>query len=322
MTRSGNGCSAGVLEHEPTVETAVAAKSKPLKAEPYARHTACLAPSMNHLSVLRASLLLAIGVVPLACGATTSRGKDDDADSGSGGGGNPRAGMSSGGTTAGALTGLGGTAGNMVPPTAGGPSGGTTQTTPTCTAGKLDRTTGLVHCQEGYHHRAEKVDCGSHGGVPASAGASNADPKPRATGTEPCGEAPVGGPPRSENCDEFELGYCSQDEGTSYPITVCYSGCGVDEDCGKGYVCECGHPESPSGGVCVPTDNCHTDAECLPGFFCATHVGSCSGTAYACLTPNDRCRSSDGCAASEDCEFGTEGPFRSCQEALECSAGR
>ena len=280
---------------------------------------------MTHLGVLRISLLLAIGVVPVACGGTMSKSNEggDGAASGSGGGRNANAGTSSGGMTTRGGTGSGGTVGKMVPPTAGTASGGTTPTTPTCSGSKLDPTTGLVHCQEGYYHRAKEVECGGYGGAPASAGASNDDPKPRATGAEPCGDVSFGGLPPSVSCKEFELGYCSLDEGGSYPgAAACRSGCIVDEDCGKGHVCECGNPESPTGGVCVPTDNCHTDAECLPGFFCTTYAGSCGSTGYACLTPNDQCRSSEDCAPHDDCAFGAEGPFRSCQEGLECGSRR
>jgi hypothetical protein len=211
--------------------------------------------------------------------------------------------------------GTAGTVGKMLPPDGGTGSGGATQTLPTCTGGKLDPTTGLIRCSEGYTRRVKKVECVGSAGAPAdaSAGASSGgaggdeDPpvKPRANGSVGCGNYNVGGYSGVEDCSEFELGFCSSNDFES----VCESGCVVDEDCGGGAICECGHPESPSGGICIDTHDCSTDADCLPGYFCASYGdgGGCGYHAYACLTPQDECQGPQDCDDGGYCALSSNG---------------
>src|SRR5690349_7669495 len=163
---------------------------------------------MNHVGALRVSLLLAIGVVPVACGGTVQRGNEDGegADTGSGGSNPTTAGGSKNGT-AGKAMGTAGTVGKMLPPSGGTGTGGATQTPPNC-SGKLNPLTGLTYCIEGYVHRVKQIECSSSGGAPAdaSAGASaggasgDADPpvRPRADGSVGCGSFGAAGAPDAD----------------------------------------------------------------------------------------------------------------------------
>lgn len=259
---------------------------------------------MNHVGALRVSLLLAIGIVPVACGGTVQRGNQDGegADTGNGGSGNTG--------TGGRNVGTAGTVGKMLPPSGG------TQGLPSCSGGKLDPETGLVTCQEGYSHRAMKVECVVFEGAP-SAGASwggaggdeDAPVKPRANGDEACENANSG----ADDCSRFELGYCASDDGFA---SVCESGCVQDEDCGGGAICECGHPESPSGGVCIRALDCSTDADCGKGYFCATFGdgGGCGYHAFACMRADDECWSNNDCKEGGYCD--SFKGHRSCNNAV------
>jgi hypothetical protein len=280
---------------------------------------------MNHVGALRVSLLLAIGVVPVACGGTVQRGNQDGegADTGTGGSGITGSGGTKNGT-AGRSMGSAGTAGKMLPPSGGTGAGGATQTTPSC-SGKLDALTGMVRCIEGYVHRVKQVECVGAGGAPAdaSAGASSggaggeADPpaKTRANGSVPCGNnESVPGGYSDEDCSGFDLGYCSEEDEFE---AVCVSGCRVDEDCGGGAICECGHAESPSGGVCIRAVNCRTDADCAAGLLCASFEQVCAPHAFACQSPDDECRTSADCGDGF-CDFTPNGEHRFCDAGVVC----
>jgi hypothetical protein len=269
---------------------------------------------MNRLGTLRVSLLLAIGVVPLACGGTTQRGTDDGEgnDTGTGGSGTTNAGGAT--STGRAGSGTAGTVGKMLPPTGGTGVGGATQTPSSCT-GKLDPSTGLVACIEGYVHRARQVDCQSFGGSPpdvdnaGGVGGVEAVPvKPRADGSISCGAFGVGGDSGAEDCTRFALGYCFAGEGE---IATCRSGCVTDADCGDGFICECSHPESPTGGACMRAIDCTTSVNCGPGLLCAIVDGGCGSHAYACWSPDDECRTSEDCAGGY-CEYNQALQHRVC----------
>jgi hypothetical protein len=280
---------------------------------------------MNHVGALRVSLLLAIGAVPAACGGTVQHGNGDGEGANTGSGGSSTGGTGSGGSrngAAGRSMGTAGTTGKVAPPTGGTGTGGATQTTPSCSAGKLDPSTGLVICSEGYSHRVTKVACAGvgEGGAPgdASAGASsggaggeNPQSKPRANGSVNCGDFGAAGS-SGLDCSQFELGYCNAD---GFEAT-CESGCVHDEDCGGGAICECGHPESPSGGVCIDAHDCSTDADCAPGYFCASvgDGGGCGYHAFACLTPKDECSGNADCTEGGYCDM-LEG-HRICSDAV------
>jgi hypothetical protein len=276
---------------------------------------------MNHLGALRVSLLLAIGVVPVACGGTVNKGDDGDDNSSSGSGGSGSGGSGSGnaaGSKASAgkpsvgNAGSGGTVGKMVPPTGG--FGGETALppAPTCTSPKVDPLSGLVRCREGYVHRPERTRCEGFGGQPAEAGggAGGAEGLPRAGDEVVCEDVGAGGAGHEGICEQFELGFCRGGDGLE--LATCDSGCFTDEDCRLGTLCECGHPESPSGGVCVGARNCTTDADCGPTNLCAAYDGPCGEHAFACFSPEDECRSSADCGGSS---CGYQG-FRACDDAV------
>jgi hypothetical protein len=280
---------------------------------------------MNHVGALRVSLLLAMGVVPGACGGTVQRGNQDGegADSASGGSGTTRTGGTKPGT-AGRATGTAGTGGKMLPPSGGTGAGGATETPLhpplSCTGGKLNPLTGLVTCSQGYVHRVQKVECVGSAGAPAdaSAGASfggaggneDAQVLPRADASVSCGNNETLGYIDVAVCSRFEFGYCFEefdDDG------LCVSGCTVDEDCGEGAICECGHPESPSGGVCVPTTGCQTDADCDGGTLCASFAG-CGAYGFACFSETDECHGEADCGGAF-CTLERDG-HRVCQHVI------
>jgi hypothetical protein len=149
---------------------------------------------MQHLARLRLSLLVSLGLVPIACGGTIRREPvEDDAGNGASGGsfttGGTGAGLpidnppvvtpnpgSAGGATGG-RPGVGGTsASGGREPIYGGAGG-----EPLCASSSFNKTTGLVHCADGYRHRPIAFAC-------APAGASGA---PSESGSGSGGEAPV-----------------------------------------------------------------------------------------------------------------------------------
>jgi hypothetical protein len=222
---------------------------------------------MQRAASLRFSLLMSLGLVPLACGGTTQDGDDNPAKGGAG---------------------SGGSAGKAGAATAGNAQGGTITAVP-CTAPTKDPLTGLVTCKEGYVHRPQAVACGvtlQKAAPPGgSAGIGAPEPSlPRANG-EPCEEDPT-------VCSAFEYGYCGSEGGGAAP-SVCRSGCVTDNDCGTGSLCRCGSSASPTSGVCV-TSSCRTDVDC-GGYFCAAYDTGCSGQVFACQTQDDACRADADC---------------------------
>jgi hypothetical protein len=264
---------------------------------------------MRHVGALRISLLVSLGIVPVACGGTFKENTGDDGTSGKG--------SSAGAAGKGVTTGTGGERDpDPVPGTSGSPgvagkhNGGTGGTTisgaggsapvggaggagPTCTSPMLDPKTGLIKCDEGYQHRPTAPACevtGSVGsGGAAGGGGANGDndaaaPQelPRADGLIACGADP-------SVCDAFELGYC----GTYGQLEGCLSGCRDDADCGEGSICICYEGGSPHGGTCV-SSNCETNADCGQGLLCATFNNGC-GSGFACQTTADECRQDADC---------------------------
>jgi hypothetical protein len=276
---------------------------------------------MNHLGALRVSLLIAIGVVPVACGGTVQRGEDggEGADTGTG---NTSTGSGGSGPTKGGAPARAGGPGKMLPPTGGTGTGGGAGT-PTCTNPHLDTLSGLIRCSEGYLHRPKPMECSSLGGAPATddsgvageGGRDDADPpvKPLAPEGIPCDELGVGGAAQGSVCDQYERGYCSFVDYGALGEGACKSGCFLDTDCAAGFICECGHAESPTGGECVAA-TCSDDGDCLPGFYCASSDGVCGGGDYACQTPQDECLTSADCKRGAGaCSF--NGKYRECEYA-------
>jgi hypothetical protein len=118
---------------------------------------------------------------------------------------------------------------------------------------------------------------------------------PRTDGSVSCVDDP-------NKCGAFQYGYCDMTEGAP-EVSVCRSGCALDEDCGPSALCACGDAQSPAGGVCRPA-NCRTDAECQPGYLCATYTSMCGAIFdvdapyrdFSCQTPKDECVADADCA--------------------------
>ncbi len=237
---------------------------------------------MRRVDALRLSLLVSMGLMPVACGATRLES-------------NQEAGGSSGA----------GSSSKPSKPAKPGTGGGPAQST-TCTSPQPDEFLGgLVHCEEGYYHRPAAVACtpvfaegpggqsnGSDGGSPNDAAGGvggvggNSDALP-----EECDQDP-------SQCDVLPNGFCNSFTGGDQWEYWCESGCVTDGDCGVNHLCECGHPESPTGGVCRVA-NCRTDADC-GGLLCASFEEGCGFGGYACLRKEDQCRSGADCE-NDDC---------------------
>src|SRR5690349_10085662 len=97
--------------------------------------------SMGRASGLRVSLMVSLGLVPLACGMTTGGGTLEDTGTPNGGGTGNVAGTQAGGHTwsGGGFAGIGNRGGAEGAPRA-------------CSQPKTDPLTGLVTCSEGYTH--------------------------------------------------------------------------------------------------------------------------------------------------------------------------
>jgi hypothetical protein len=268
---------------------------------------------MNRAAALRLSVLVSMGVVPMACGGSAIYGRDDGEGAGTGGGSSGKS-ASSGGTTSvpakprpGGAPGAGGGTIQAGSPSSGG--GGSTL----CTAPRTDPLTGLVQCSQGYRARPEAVECevpiavlpptGGAGGEPT------VEPLPRADGSVTCGD--------DTGCEDFELGYCDDsawcgDEGSGGALSVCQSGCASDQDCGAGWICLCN--DSDHGGACVRGD-CRTNADCGAGSLCAS-LELYGELSFACTSPRDECATSEDCEDYGSCEI-VDGR-RLCVEAAFC----
>jgi hypothetical protein len=285
---------------------------------------------MRHAAALRVSLLVSMGIVPVACGGTVRHGGDDvDGGNGDAGRGGTAQGTGGGATsvagkpsragaasTTGGSTPIGGTTSTSTgggPPIFMGGAGGS----PSCTSPQLDPVTGLVTCAEGYEHRprAERCELAGElvGGAPSydAGGASGGDgagsaPPPRADGSVPCSDNP-------DKCLAYELGYCAFGQ-----FPVCLSGCQADADCGPGALCRCGLGPRDAG-VCVAAA-CTTDADCGPSSLCASYAdgGGCGSSGFACLQPSDECTTTADCAGELGayCSYDSSAGRRRCNSAV------
>lgn len=235
---------------------------------------------MNRVAALRLSLLVSMGLLPLACS-----GRFESNDEGAGG----SAGTSDRKPNKPSSAGTSSTGGTASTGTAGT---GSLTSTPACTSPKLDKTTGLVTCAQGYSHRPSAAAC-----TPLAAGGTG-------SGAEPDEE--FGGATAAPNCiqdpslcDKLPHGFCALDDIGEERSYYCESGCVTDADCGANHICICGQAESPTGGRCV-LSNCATDADCGKGLLCASFVEGCGPGGFACLRDDDKCRSDADCE-NDDC---------------------
>ena len=241
---------------------------------------------MNHTTALKLSLLVALGIVPAACGGSTNNNPDDETG-GSGGSG----------TTGGASNKAGST--NKAGGSNKAGSGGSGAVGHACTSPTLDPVSGLITCAEGYAHRAQAVVCGAtgaDGAEPPSPGEAPAPNQlPRADGSVGCAmDASV--------CTRFLYGFCkTQGEGGGPPPRTCFSGCVTDSDCDRGYVCSCDNPSSPTGGTCHQA-SCQTDHDCGDGL-CTLFSRACGSSGFACQSDADKCQSDADCSGMGSCNW-------------------
>lgn len=245
--------------------------------------------SPTRIAQFRLSLLVSLGIVPVACGGTTQD---------SGNVGEPVAGTGGTSSVAGSSSESGSTskAGKSSMAGESGSGGQPVQVVP-CTSPVTDPVTGLVSCEEGYVHRPTALTC-MVGLAKAAPGAR----LPRADGSVSCTDD-------ASVCGAFDYGYCQTFEDRP-ELSVCQSGCAVDQDCGPMALCACGDAQSPTGGVCRPS-TCATDAECEPGYSCADYSSECDGafpTPPEALPFDLACQTSrDECASDADCEGSSGG---------------
>ena len=261
---------------------------------------------MNRVLGLKWSLLLALGIVPIACSSSSSNDDDDDS-----GGTSPQGGSESG------LAGQGGKGGSNQAGNGGsiqGGGGGAPQPNPHCTP-VSDPKTGFVTCQEGYSHRPQAVACiaAPIPGEGGAGGVGGAVTLPRADGTIGCDV--------DDDCNSFYLGYCSYDGGGGGSPSACESGCASDTDCGAGRLCVC-HADGSPGGICKQT-NCTTDADCAGGYLCASFNQGCGPGGFACQTVQDECVSNDDCGGTacggyvlQPPNADTQDGFRTCDNTV------
>lgn len=266
---------------------------------------------MNRAATLRVSLLVSLGLVPIACGSTTLRGGDDEDGAGTGNGGRPGGGGTStfGGKPSSGKPSKGGTsasAGSVSIPAGGsggaGANGGATSRG-ACTNGKRDPVSGLLRCAEGYNTRPSALECElavSAGGATDAGGAGGA----ASESAEPLPRATLAGCDVDRDCSQFQLGYCQSfsgecDGGFGGQSGICASGCALDADCGPGFLCLCDGSEH--GGQCVRS-TCRIDADCGSGQVCASLLTQ-AGLSFACTSNKDECATDMDCQGFEGCEL-------------------
>jgi hypothetical protein len=245
--------------------------------------------------VLRASLLLSLGLSPLGCGGTAVT------DSNGEGGGSARAGAPSYG---------GGDEGGGGPSPAGAPSyggsasyagagpspaGGVTG----CPNPVFNPNTKLIDCSNGLAHRAEAHTCTFTGSPPEIGGAAGESDVGNAGAPSTCTS--------NADCAALPLGYCAQVLGGFYS-PECRSGCTKDSDC-PGSICAC---NGANPGRCVAA-SCVTDADCGLNSWCAPAYGACGGNSFVCTTPQDECVTSSDCHGGA-CDF--QADHRACSNAV------
>jgi len=252
-------------------------------------------PLSTQTSVLRASLLLSLGLAPLACGGTAITPSDGD------GGSSSHAGA---GDAGGAPSYAGGNSEGGTPSFAGTGAVGGASPLVDCPNPVFNPTTKLTSCSNGRSHRVEAIECSSMPpGEGGTGGAGEADPP----------SAGAAGAPSlcTSNSDCSSLGpygFCDFGEGGLVAPT-CQLGCVKDSDCRTGAVCAC---NGSNLGRCVAA-NCVTDADCGANSLCAPASGICGPSSFQCTSTKDECISNDDCGGRA-CAF--NGEYRACSGAV------
>ncbi len=268
--------------------------------------------------VLRTALFSALGLLPLACGGSTTSDGDSGGSGGateggststrggstSQGGKSTRGGATStngGGTAVGGASSTGGTASTNggATTTAGG---STSQNAFPCNNPRplVSAATGYVICDNGSVQRPKVAECPSS--IPRP------DVVPNPTMLDTC--------TKDADCTDQPFGYCLQAP-PGAAGAFCQYGCVKDSDCGSGQICLCG---DPVGRCAVAT--CTFDGDCEPGYGCQSYDGSrgCDVLQFACQTPQDTCGGVNDCAGTADL-CGVESGGFTCLQAG-CAIGR
>ena len=253
-------------------------------------------PISKQANVLRASLLLSLGITPLACGGSvvtvSNESNGGSAHGGASGGTGAVAGMGPSGGT-GAVAGM-------------GPSGGTGAVIQ-CPNPEVSPDTGLVICSNGLTHRDKAIACSSEPAGTAGAGDGGAA---GAGGAASAGDGGAAGAvycDTNADCAGLVRGFC---QGGGGELPVCVSGCATDSDCNAGSVCICG---DGNPGHCT-SGACSVDADCGPDSLCALATSVCGIKFFHCTTPEDQCTSDADCtpAGGDFSTCGVEDGHRAC----------
>src|SRR6478736_6325009 len=294
-------------------------------------------PLSGQASLLRTSLLLSLGLSPLACGGSTvlhgSNGGDGGSDrestagtrdpgtagSGHDGGYSNGGHSNTGGTrnTAGSSGYAGTDHGGGNSSVAGGPShggssgaggGGTSGAGAGGTGGRGGASGGgpidPSECPNPVYNPGTKLTDCSNGrkhrptAIACTYNGGGGGPGDGSGGTPSTCTADT-------QCTALPHGFCSRD-GNQVP--VCKAGCVTDSDCGATGVCACDgiHP-----GHCV-TAGCVTDADCGPNSLCAPADGVCGGSSFQCTSPQDLCINNAQCVGT--CAM--QNDHRACNNAV------
>lgn len=238
--------------------------------------------------MLRQAMFSALGLLPVACGGTST--------------GSPAEGGAS--STSGA-------------PSTSGSSG-----MPSSGAG------GAGGASAGAAGSAGVAAAGTAGeGGAGLAGASGAGGEPSGVAPFPCeGSVPVGGDhpgfSRCENGVWHRPSIVECPPSTTGAPTEDGVGCVKDADCGAGKICVCGEVSSCAVATCT------TDADCGAGFVCRGYSTSvCDGPGvvlpdgFACQTPDDVCSNWQECKDGMRCG-GSSGSFQCDVQPVSLACGR
>ncbi|MEI9937251.1 MAG: hypothetical protein WDO69_08485 [Pseudomonadota bacterium] len=260
-----------------------------------ARTQSSRTPLSRQAGVLRTSLLLSLGLSPLACGGTAITASSGDggstaqAGTGDAGGAPARGGSPTTefGAGSGGVPSYGGLPSVSGAPSYGGGSGGTNPAT-ICANPVFNSVTKLVECSSGREHRAESLACTFTVPPPSAAGAGGAGDAGAAGAADALIDCDS-----DADCTALPNGYCETPYG-NVPYRRCQSGCIRDSDCGSG-ACAC---NGTNPGRCIGA-GCWTDADCGPNSLCALADGVCGPGSFQCTSPNDQC------VTGADCPSGT-----------------
>ena len=263
-------------------------------------------PLSKQTSVLRTSLLLSLGLAPLACGGTVISASDGE------GGGTSQAGAPSYGGSepvAGAPQIAGAPSyGGSIALGGAGPTGGATSVM-ACALPEFDSVTKLITCANGLRHRAQALACAYIKPPPTGAGGEGG-----AAGEGSGGEAgsvEFSSCQTNADCASLPRGYC-ENGGGGFEAPVCRSGCLDDGDCGIRQICAC---DGITPGRCVSA-GCAVDSDCGPNAFCAEVGAVCGASSFQCTSPLDECITSGDCGPKGGGTCAFNGTNRACNNAV------